>query len=262
MSDAPQDWLPPELREQAALKDFKDPASLAKSYLETKAMVGNSIRPPGPDAAPEAKVEFARKLQGVMPELVLVPEDEKLRAAVEEQIWAKLGRPADEKGYEAKVEGVDLDLASLQAEAKAEGLTKAQFAKRLEKVVTAARASQDARKAADAELRKEWGPAYEEKVLAAKAAALKLGVPESALASIPPSQLKVWANVAKSIGGEGRQVGDQGANPTGMPTPAEAKVQLAEIMARKEYWRREENPVISDHLRNKAVELQKIIHGL
>ena len=253
------DWLAPELREQAALKDFKDPNALAKSYLETKSLVGASLRPPGPDASVEARVEFARKLQGVMPDLVLVPEDETLRAAVEDTIWTKLGRPTDEAGYEAKVEDVEIDLAVMRAEAKAEGLTKAQFAKRLEKRAGEARAAKTSRAEAEAALRKEWAGAYEEKVLQAKAAALKLGVPESALASIPPAQLKVWANVAKSIGGEARNVGDQPANGTGALTREEMGLRVAEMRARKEYLDGSISPLVTAHLRRQVMEMEKLL---
>jgi chorismate mutase len=61
MSDT-QDWMAPDLREDPALRDFKDPNALAKAYKDTKALVGSSIRPPGPDAGPEAHAEFAKKL--------------------------------------------------------------------------------------------------------------------------------------------------------------------------------------------------------
>jgi len=45
----------PELRDDPSLKDINDVATLAKTYKDTKAFVGSSIRPPGPDASPEAK---------------------------------------------------------------------------------------------------------------------------------------------------------------------------------------------------------------
>jgi hypothetical protein len=253
------DWLAPELREQAALKDFKDPNALAKSYLETKSLVGASIRPPGPDAGPEAHAEFAKRLAEKAPGIVYLPEDEKARAEVEATIWDRLGRPKDVDGYIAVVEDVTVDLPALRAQAKEEGLTKAQFAKRLEKVVTEARANQEARKTAEAALRTEWGGAYEERVLAAKAMAMRLGVPEGALASMPPSQLKVWANVAKSIGGGGRQVADQPANPTGALAREEMQLQVAEMRGRKEYLNDSINPALTAQLRRKVMEYERVL---
>jgi hypothetical protein len=262
MSDPNVGWresLPEELRDSPALKDFKDPAALAKSYLETKHLVGSSIRPPGPDAGPEAHAEFAKKLGEKSPGIVYIPEDEAARAAVESSIWDRLGRPADESGYIAVVEDVTVDLPALKAQAKAEGLTKAQFAKRLEKVVTEARAAQESRKAAETALKAEWGSAYEERVLQAKTVAMRLGVPEAALASIPPAQLKVWANVAKSIGGEGRQVATQPANPTGAMGKEEMQLQVAEMRGRKEYLNASVNPALTAQLRRKVMEYEKAL---
>jgi hypothetical protein len=253
------DWLAPELREQAALKDFKDPNALAKSYLETKSLVGSSIRPPGPDAGPEAHAEFAKRLAEKSPGIVYLPDDEKARAEVEAVVWDKLGRPKDIEGYIAVVEDVEVDLPALRAQAKEEGLTKAQFAKRLEKVVGAARQAKEARQAAETELKKEWGLAYDEKVLSAKAAAMRLGVPETALANIPPSQLRVWANVAKSIGGEARQVATQGANPTGALTRDEMQLQVAEMRGRKEYLNDSINPALTAQLRRKVMEYERVL---
>ena len=49
-------------RDHSSLKEINDVAALAKSYVETKAMVGNSIRIPGPDAGDEARNEYIQKL--------------------------------------------------------------------------------------------------------------------------------------------------------------------------------------------------------
>lgn len=59
------DWrgsLPDDLRSEKALADFKDVGSLAKSYVETKRMVGDAVRVPGKDAKPEEVTAFHRKL--------------------------------------------------------------------------------------------------------------------------------------------------------------------------------------------------------
>jgi hypothetical protein len=56
--------LPEDLQNDPALKDFNDLPSLAKSFKETKAFVGSSIRPPGPDAGPRG----AEGLLGEAPE--------------------------------------------------------------------------------------------------------------------------------------------------------------------------------------------------
>lgn len=63
-TDWRKDWAP-ELKDNPALKDFKTPADLAKSYVETKKMVGQKTTGiPGKDATPEQIAEF-RKAYGV-----------------------------------------------------------------------------------------------------------------------------------------------------------------------------------------------------
>lgn len=51
-----------EFASDPALADFKDPAALAKSYLETKKLVGQKLGIPGADATPEAKAAFEKAL--------------------------------------------------------------------------------------------------------------------------------------------------------------------------------------------------------
>lgn len=50
------------LKNDPALKDFKDPASLAKSYLETKKMVGMKTGVPGDNATAEERATFYKAL--------------------------------------------------------------------------------------------------------------------------------------------------------------------------------------------------------
>ena len=62
---AAPDWresLPGELRADKTLADFKDVGALAKSYVETKRLVGDAVRVPKPDAKPEDIAAFRRKL--------------------------------------------------------------------------------------------------------------------------------------------------------------------------------------------------------
>lgn len=46
------------LKNDPALKDFKTSADIAKSYVETKKLLGQKLGIPGPDATPEAKAAF------------------------------------------------------------------------------------------------------------------------------------------------------------------------------------------------------------
>jgi hypothetical protein len=260
------DWraaLPEAVRADPALKDFKGVPELAQSFIETKKLVGTSIRVPPPEAGPEARKAFVERLQKDAPELVLVPEDEKLRAEVEGSIWQKLGRPKEAKEY--SVQGVDLapgievNEDELRALGTKIGLTKAQY-RELAKVVAGEKgAALQAVKQNQAALKKELGAAYDERLGAAAAAARKLGAPEAMVKAIkegalPLEQAKVWIAVAKAIGGEGAQVGGQGAGGGGGLTPAEAKARAAEIRQRPEYWDRSKNPGLHDTLIAKHAE--------
>jgi hypothetical protein len=57
-----QEQIPEELRENPLVKDSPDLATFVNRAIETKRMVGSSIRPPGQDAAPEERQKFESKL--------------------------------------------------------------------------------------------------------------------------------------------------------------------------------------------------------
>ena len=57
-----QDMLPNELRELNALKDFKTPADLAKSYVNTKEKIGSMVSIPGDDADVETRSKFYNRI--------------------------------------------------------------------------------------------------------------------------------------------------------------------------------------------------------
>jgi hypothetical protein len=266
VSEQQIDWresLPEQLRAAPALKDVKDVPGLAQAFVDTKALVGGSIRPPGPDAAPEARKEFIERLQKAAPELVLVPQDDKALAELEDSIFTRFGKPKDAKGYEAPkdVEIPAEQLEALRAEAAAEGLTKRQFAARAKRVAeglaVAAKASADAQAA----LKRELGAAYEERLGIAAAAAEKLGFPKALIAAVKGGSVdldtyKALAAVAKGFG-ETRQLGDQAGGGSGRLTPSEARLQIAELRARKEYWDSGSNPALHQQLQQRMQELAK-----
>jgi hypothetical protein len=235
--------LPEELRSHPSLKDLKDPVALAKSYVETKALVGGSLRPPGPDATPEARAEFVTKLREKVPELVLIPDgDDEAAKAARETVWQRLGKPKEAKEYAPPkdVELPETHLEVLRKEAAEEGLTKAQFAARAKRVAEALDAAKTAQKEAKEANRRELGAAFDERTAAAAATAAKLGFPAELVAalkdgSVDPGTFKAFSAVAKGFG-ETRQVADQSGAADGKLTPAEAKARRAEIMARPEYF--------------------------
>lgn len=59
------DWrsgLPADLLTDKSLESFKSVGDLAKSYVETKRMVGAPLTPPGPDAKPEQLAAYRQRL--------------------------------------------------------------------------------------------------------------------------------------------------------------------------------------------------------
>src|SRR6266540_2362242 len=102
-----------KLRGDAALKDFKDVAALAKSYVEGRALLGSAIRVPGPDAGADALAEFRGKVMKHVPDAIVLPADAGERAKVEPAIWEKLGRPKEAKEY-ALPAGVELPEAVVE----------------------------------------------------------------------------------------------------------------------------------------------------
>ena len=57
-----QDMLPNELKELNALKDFKNPADLAKSYVNTKEKICSMVSIPGDDADVETRSKFYNRI--------------------------------------------------------------------------------------------------------------------------------------------------------------------------------------------------------
>lgn len=62
---ASADWrasLPEELKAEPSLGGFKDVGALAKAWVETKRMVGDAVKIPGPDATPEQRAAYNKRI--------------------------------------------------------------------------------------------------------------------------------------------------------------------------------------------------------
>jgi hypothetical protein len=126
-------------------------------------------------------------------------------------------------------------------------------AKAAEDAAAREKAAQDT----DLSLRQEWGVEYPEKVKAAKAAAKAMGVPEAALESMPPNQVKVWAATAARVTGPGNEMGRQGGNGGGgRMTPDEARAQLTALRDDPKYWDGHH-----PEMHRKAADLTRVIEG-
>jgi hypothetical protein len=240
------DWraaLPEAVRASPALADVKDVGALAQAFVETKALVGSSIRIPGPDAAPEVRKAFVSRLTEKVPELVMVADgDDDAAKAAREALWQRLGKPKEAKEY-ALPKDVELPadaLEALRAEAADVGLTKAQFVARAKRAAEAIGAGTRQFQEAQAALRKEWGAATDERLQAAAATALKLGDAELAKAiqsgQAVPALAKLLFAVSKTTGETREGAGQGGNGGGGKLAPAEAEARLAEIRANAAFW--------------------------
>ena len=94
------DSLPEDLRSHASLSGFKDLAGLAKSYVDTKAMVGNSIRIPTDEAGDEQLDEIYGKLADVKG--VMRKHDESNTEAMS-SYYNSMDRPEEAANYDFQI---------------------------------------------------------------------------------------------------------------------------------------------------------------
>lgn len=258
-----KDALPAELKDSPSLKDINDVPALAKSFVETKSMLGNSMRIPSAEAGPEARKEFLAKMQEKVPELVLVPADPDKLAEVEESLWSKLGKPKDAKEYEPpKVDDVEFkpeEIDALRTIATKRGYTKKQFTQLVKDVAAEKTANAKALYEQRAALKKEFGFAFDEKLAAFVDVAEKTGAPPPLLAAIKNGTIDTttakWLDgLAKSLGAEGGEVRKQGDGGSGKLTPEEARLQVAEILKNPDYLRKRD-PMVHEALKAKLAKL-------
>jgi len=221
------DSLPEDLRQEPSLRNFTDPAALAKSYVHAQRMIGaDKIALPGKSAT-----------------------DDEWRA-----VYQRLGAPNDPANYQINVEAQilgDEQLSEFKNAAFQAGLndrqasTVAQF---METTLSQAQEqfqqqADEARYNGEQELRKEWGQAFEQKIeLAYKAAVDTLGSAElldtiqladGRMLGDHPAVVKMFAKIAEQIG-EDNLVGDTSEM---VMTPAEASERITEMTRRDSpYW--------------------------
>jgi hypothetical protein len=232
-----RDALPENLRNDPSIATFKDVSALVQSHIETKALVGKSIRPLGQTATAEEKKQYVEKLLQADPALVYAPDGDE---EASKRLMRRLGRPEKPEEYvfdDTAVTAAGLKPDELRALAVTTGLTKTQAAA-LAKVMVDA--NMEAKRVLSVErqaLDQEWGAAKEERVLAAKAAAMKMGLHEVDVAGLTPKQLKAFYGVSKAIGVQASEFREHGAGLHGARlSPSEAQLEMQSIMGRKEYF--------------------------
>lgn len=157
------DTLPEDLRGDASLKDFKDVGGLAKSYVETKKMIGDAalLKPP---KDPAQKAEWIKNTRPKLVEMGLLE-----------------GAPEKADGYEFKFDGVtpeevqgDPGLGAFREVAHELGLSQAQAQKLAlayrEKIFPAMAPKMPTEEEARAELSKDFGDKFNQKLDVAKRA--------------------------------------------------------------------------------------------
>lgn len=256
--------IPEALHGEASLAEIKDVAGLSQAFVDTKKLVGGSIRIPGKDAGPEVHTAFRAKISEALPDLVEVPADPAKLAEVESSILGRLGTPKEAKEYPAlatlKIEvptGVNVDEANIRDIAHKLKMTRSQFKQFAEGVVAervkAAGMESEARKA----LKVELGDAFDDRLLAAAHAAQKMGADEATVTAIrtgnvPAGTAKQWIGVANAIGMKGSNFNPENGG-SGKMSPAEAQIAINELYT---------NPALTDKNHSSNKDLVKKLSDL
>ena len=181
--------------------------------------------------------------------LLRLPDFEKAEKTEMDQFYNKLGRPVEPKGYDLPVpEGVPTDFAEAAKLKMHElGLT-AKQARELaawnnEMGATMASKQKEAYSATiaqqSAELKTEWGAAYDQEMGAAKNAAKALGIKPEQIDALEGSLgfanlMKMMSNIGKRIG-EDKFVSGDGSSGSGALTPAGAKARITQLQGDKDW---------------------------
>lgn len=217
--------------------------SFVKQAQDYQAMQGSSIRIPGENATDEDRKAFYEKLQTQVPGLIPIPEDGDADAAA--LFHQRLGVPEDGAGYELIVpEGQQADEALEKwfrdvahelkvPKSQAAGLFEKWGARQAEVAAQA----QAQLKAQEVALREKWGATYEPNMK--KIDMLWGNYPQFAelrenakKGLVPGHVLEGFAAIAEGMLGKGHQMLDQDDQHPGAITPAEAKAQAEETLAK------------------------------
>jgi len=234
--------LPPELVAAPFIRGADSLEAALADISRAADIQGNSIRVPGPDADDAARAEFYDSIVSKAPGVMRTPDLDDSGAV--DAILTQLGKPAEVSDYAlTAVEGAavsDEQVGELKRFALESGLTRKQFdvfmGKMLTREASSTTAAQTAHDAALAELKGEWGAAYDQRLgKVAKMLELTGGdadlVEAMTSGNLKASELKWFHSLAERLGsGEGGEIGGQGkTEPAPIMTPHEAVLQLREL---------------------------------
>jgi hypothetical protein len=236
--------LPTEILEQIdeqyrghdSLNEFNDVSGLAKSYVETKAMVGNSIRVPSKDAGPEAYQEYLNKIINNDPTLMVKPDFAEKDQSRE--FYRTLGLPEEFSKYE-NPEGMELpedvegEMRQLLYEAN---LTNAQYQKIMaafsDRQAQTVEMNTELHNSDMSQLKGKWGQAMDDRTKAAKQANEDF-YPGRPFDSLTGGELESLYNISKAMTGKGAPAAnDAGGIPSDAMTPGEATARADELLKR------------------------------
>lgn len=239
---ANDDWraaLPEEARNWDEVKNSADMGAFIKQVGDLRSHLGSALRLPGPDASDADKQAFRQKVieknLGLMP----MPNDE----ASQLQVLQAMGLPKEAKDYAldetlAKdLEGQNID--TMRGMALKAGLTNKQFNAFMKDFggmnSAALKGAREALEAGHAQLKGEWGEAYDQRVAAALAVAEKSGAPAELVKNIKERNIDAgvlrWIHsMAAALPEGGNLNAGANGNNSGKLTPAEAKQRIAEVL--------------------------------
>jgi hypothetical protein len=227
------DSISDELKNNPTLQDCDSIEAVAQRLVDTKAMVGRSIRIPGEDAGEGDWADFREKLKNHAPQLMDKPDfsDEKQKA----EFWEMLGKPAEASKYEIPEDaGLEAEFAEeLQVLGHNSDMTPGQFKQFANEMIQ--RYKQTREKDAEIvdtqlkELKNEWGLAFPDRVEAAK----KINedfYPGREFDMVRPAEIKSLYSMHETLTGKGAPVAGDTDGTVVAITPAETRVQADEIM--------------------------------
>jgi len=246
-----KDWmseLNDELKSSGVLDQYESQEAALQGLIDTKSMLGNSIRIPGEDASDDLKNEFANTLMSKVPGVMLKPDMNNEEQSA--NFYKTLGVPPTADKYKMP-DGVNIPEqaeSQFRESALAMNMTQSQFKTAIknmsETMATSASEFDSKRDAITNKLRGEWGAALDERMSMAKKlhdANFKesMGIEFD---DLDPSHIPGLYATAKALNGAGNQFGDQPPSEITVMTPGEAEMQISEMMGNKDhpYWHPED----------------------
>jgi hypothetical protein len=223
LKDKSEPWvngLDPELKEHPSLKNFKSPNDLAKSWVNAQKLIGKD------------KVALLNEKS--------TPEER-------EAFYNKLGRPEKPEGY--KFEPLPEPIQNESREknfaefAHKQGFTQAQasalrgwWASEMNAEMSQmGEQNENTQKETETELRREWGMAYQAKMVTANKVLSQFSEPtQKKIMGAFGNDPDVIRDLAK-MGGKFSEAGMIGKSPDGMMSPEEAQAEIAKLKVNPAY---------------------------